>query len=101
MIAVSEFTHDYLPDNSDTANRGKAKHRRSPHEKKIAQHRPESLDHALKIAWCDWAAGMVIGLMPLLCHLLLHFAARSAPDWDDNGRPIFSSSPSAIRGWWR
>jgi hypothetical protein len=48
---------------------------------------PESLDHAIKIAWCDWAAGMVIGLMPLLCHLLLHFAARSAPDWDDNWAP--------------
>jgi hypothetical protein len=48
---------------------------------------PESLPHAIQIAWCDWAAGMVIGLMPLLCHLLLHFAARSAPDWDDNWAP--------------
>ncbi len=49
--------------------------------------KPESLDHAIKIAWCDWVAGMTIGLMPLLCHLLLHFAARSAPDWDDNWAP--------------
>ena len=55
--------------------------------KKPARAEPESLDHAITIAWCDWAAGMVIGLMPLLCHLLLHFAARSAPDWDDNWAP--------------
>ena len=48
---------------------------------------PQSPEHATMIAWCDWAAGMVIGLMPLLCHLLLHFAARSAPDWDDNWAP--------------
>ena len=87
MIAVSSFRHEYLPDESAAASRGKIRNRRSPHEKKIAQHRPESVEHALKIAWCDWAAGMVIGLMPLLCHLLLHFAARSAPDWDDNWTP--------------
>ena len=29
----------------------------------------------------------MIGLMPLLCHLLLHYAAKSAPDWDDNWAP--------------
>lgn len=45
------------------------------------------IHHALMIAWCDWAAGMLIGLMPLLCHLLLHFSAKSAPDWDDNWAP--------------
>jgi len=55
--------------------------------KKTVRTEPESLDHAIVIAWCDWAAGMIIGLMPLLCHLLLHFAARSAPDWDDNWAP--------------
>lgn len=64
-----------------------SKSRRSKHEKKLAKHRPESLQHAVKIAWCDWAAGLVIGLMPLLCHLLLHYAAKSAPDWDDNWAP--------------
>lgn len=63
------------------------KNRRSKHEKKLAKHRPESPEHALKIAWCDWGAGLVIGLMPLLCHLLLHYAAKSAPDWDDNWAP--------------
>jgi hypothetical protein len=87
MIAAPSFRHEYLPEESDGASRGKAKPRRSAHERKIAQHRPDSIEHALKIAWCDWAAGMVIGLMPLLCHLLLHFAARSAPDWDDNWAP--------------
>jgi hypothetical protein len=55
--------------------------------KKTVRAEPESIDHATIIAWCDWAAGMIIGLMPLLCHLLLHFAARSAPDWDDNWAP--------------
>ena len=55
--------------------------------KKTLRAEPESLEHATTIAWCDWAAGMIIGLMPLLCHLLLHFAARSAPDWDDNWAP--------------
>lgn len=64
-----------------------SKQRRSKLEKRIAQVRPESLGHATKIAWCDWAAGLVIGLMPLLCHLLLHYAAKSAPDWDDNWAP--------------
>jgi hypothetical protein len=61
--------------------------RRARDRKKAAKVEPESLSHAIKIAWCDWAAGMVIGLMPLLCHLLLHFAAKSAPDWDDNWAP--------------
>lgn len=61
--------------------------RRARDRKKIAKAEPESLGHAITIAWCDWAAGMIIGLMPLLCHLLLHFAARSAPDWDDNWAP--------------
>lgn len=60
---------------------------RSRRRKKAIRPEPESLDHAITIAWCDWAAGMIIGLMPLLCHLLLHFAARSAPDWDDNWAP--------------
>ncbi len=60
---------------------------RTRRRKKTVRAEPESLDHAIVIAWCDWAAGMIIGLMPLLCHLLLHFAARSAPDWDDNWAP--------------
>ncbi|MFL5238025.1 MAG: hypothetical protein ACJ8EL_10560 [Rhizomicrobium sp.] len=66
---------------------GEPKPRRSRHDKKVAKHRPETLSHATKIAWCDWAAGLFIGLMPLLCHLLLHYAAKSAPDWDDNWAP--------------
>ncbi len=60
---------------------------RKDKKKKAIRAEPESLSHAITIAWCDWAAGMIIGLMPLLCHLLLHFAARSAPDWDDNWAP--------------
>lgn len=35
-------------------------------------------------AFCDWIAGLVIGLMPLLAHLILHFGAKPTPDWDDN-----------------
>ena len=35
-------------------------------------------------ALCDWIAGLVIGLMPLLAHLILHFGAKPTPDWDDN-----------------
>jgi hypothetical protein len=30
---------------------------------------------------------MMIGLMPLLCHAVLHFAARPPADWDDNWSP--------------
>jgi hypothetical protein len=30
---------------------------------------------------------MMIGLMPLLCHAILHVAARPPPDWDDNWAP--------------
>jgi hypothetical protein len=71
----------------DSSSIAESKNRRSKHEKKVAKLRPESLEHATKIAWCDWAAGLVIGLMPLLCHLLLHYAAKSAPDWDDNWAP--------------
>ena len=37
-----------------------------------------------KEAWCDWFAGLVIGLMPLLAHTVLHFGAKPTPDWDDN-----------------
>lgn len=36
------------------------------------------------VAWCDWAAGLIIGLMPLAAHVLLHIAAKPTPDWDDN-----------------
>lgn len=36
------------------------------------------------VAWCDWAAGLIIGLMPLAAHVLLHVAAKPTPDWDDN-----------------
>lgn len=61
--------------------------RRTRDDRKVTRSKPESLEHAIQIAWCDWAAGMIIGLMPLLCHMLLHFAARSAPDWDDNWAP--------------
>ncbi|HEX3945825.1 MAG TPA: hypothetical protein VHW69_17250 [Rhizomicrobium sp.] len=75
------------PDEEEPSSTAESKSRRSKHEKKLAKHRPESLEHATKIAWCDWAAGLVIGLMPLLCHLLLHYAAKSAPDWDDNWAP--------------
>jgi len=60
---------------------------RRDRKKRTVRAEPENLGHAITIAWCDWAAGMIIGLMPLLCHLLLHFAARSAPDWDDNWAP--------------
>ena len=89
MIAASEFIHAVpeeelhgasLPEAKSGGGKKKDKH-------KTARHKPESLGHAIKIAWCDWAAGMIIGLMPLLCHMLLHFAARSAPDWDDNWAP--------------
>ncbi len=72
---------------NSSASAAESKGRRTKHDKKLAKHRPESLEHATKIAWCDWAAGLVIGLMPLLCHLLLHYAAKSAPDWDDNWAP--------------
>ncbi|HEX2590765.1 MAG TPA: hypothetical protein VHL34_04690 [Rhizomicrobium sp.] len=52
-----------------------------------AQGGGEGHTNAVMIAWCDWIASMMIGLMPLLCHMLLHISARSAPDWDDNWAP--------------
>jgi hypothetical protein len=45
------------------------------------------ISHPTKVAWADWGAGMMIGLMPLLCHAILHIAARPPPDWDDNWSP--------------
>lgn len=45
------------------------------------------VSHPVRVAWCDWAASMMIGLMPLLCHAVLHFAAKPPPDWDDNWSP--------------
>lgn len=83
-VAADAESDDELP-NEEVATSGNV--RRAKREKKASKHRPENLEHALRIAWCDWGAGMVIGLMPLLCHLLLHFAAKSAPDWDDNWAP--------------
>jgi hypothetical protein len=90
MSSPSRFLAAMHPDESasDSARPSRnAAPRRSKHDKKLIKSRPESLEHANKIAWCDWAAGLVIGLMPLLCHLLLHYAAKSAPDWDDNWAP--------------
>jgi hypothetical protein len=74
-----------------TAQQGARGHAGRDHAHRLSRTgggmRPESLRHALVIAWCDWIASMTIGLMPLLCRLLLHFAAKSAPDWDDNWAP--------------
>jgi len=41
------------------------------------------MDHT-KLARCDWLAGLLIGLLPLLAHGLLHVAAKPDPNWDDN-----------------
>jgi hypothetical protein len=40
-----------------------------------------------KIAWCDWTAGMTIGLMPLLAHFVLWIAAKEQRGWSDNWTP--------------
>lgn len=40
-----------------------------------------------KIAWCDWMAGMIIGLMPLLAHFVLWIAAKPQNGWTDNWAP--------------
>ena len=85
VTTASRFLASAAP--HEESENAATKPRRSKYEKKISKHRPESLEHAVKIAWCDWGAGLVIGLMPLLCHLLLHYAAKSAPDWDDNWAP--------------
>lgn len=45
------------------------------------------ISHPTRVAWADWGAGMMIGLMPLLCHAILHIAARPPADWDDNWSP--------------
>jgi hypothetical protein len=45
------------------------------------------VSHPTRVAWADWCAGMMIGLMPLMCHAILHVAARPPPDWDDNWAP--------------
>jgi hypothetical protein len=45
------------------------------------------VSHPVRIAWCDWMASMMIGLMPLLCHAVLHIAAKPPADWDDNWSP--------------
>ena len=45
------------------------------------------VSHPVRVAWCDWMASMMIGLMPLLCHAVLHVAAKPPADWDDNWSP--------------
>lgn len=45
------------------------------------------ISHPTRVAWADWGAGMMIGLMPLMCHAILHVAARPPADWDDNWSP--------------
>jgi hypothetical protein len=40
-----------------------------------------------KIAYCNWIAGMAIGLMPLLAHVLLYVAAKPQQGWTDNWSP--------------
>src|ERR1700679_1776187 len=40
-----------------------------------------------KIACYDWLAGITIGLMPLLAHLLLYFAGKPDRNWNSNWAP--------------
>jgi hypothetical protein len=40
-----------------------------------------------KVAWCDWLAGMIIGLMPLLTHFVLWVATKRQGNWADNWVP--------------
>lgn len=40
-----------------------------------------------KIACYDWLAGTIIGLMPLLAHLLLFVAGRPEKSWNANWAP--------------
>jgi hypothetical protein len=87
MTAITRIFATVLPDDNSDAAASAVKHHRAKHEKRLSKHRPESPRHAIKIAWCDWGAGVVIGLMPLLCHMVLHFAAKSDPGWDDNWAP--------------
>ncbi|HEY3637647.1 MAG TPA: hypothetical protein VGK90_05800 [Rhizomicrobium sp.] len=86
MTASMRLLATVLPESASVAAPSQ-KYHRSRHEKRLSKHRPETPGHAIKIAWCDWGAGLVIGLMPLLCHLLLHVAAKSDPGWDDNWAP--------------
>lgn len=87
MSSPSRFAAAPDDEIEDDASAETSEPRARRRAKKAGKADPESLNDALVVAWCDWAAGMIIGLMPLLCHLLLHFAARSAPDWDDNWAP--------------
>jgi len=86
VTTASRFLTAVPPDGDDGSS-ASAKTWQLKYDRKTGKHRPESLEHAVRIAWCDWAAALVIGLMPLLCHLLLHYAAKSAPGWDDNWAP--------------
>ena len=40
-----------------------------------------------RFAWCDWIAGMTIGLMPLLAHFVLWAAAKGQPGWANDWTP--------------
>lgn len=37
-----------------------------------------------KEAICDWVAGLLIGIIPLLAHVLMHFVGRPDPGWNNN-----------------
>lgn len=47
----------------------------------------EAVRREVRIACYDWAAGILVGLMPLLAHVLISFAGRPEQGWNANWAP--------------
>jgi uncharacterized membrane protein YhaH (DUF805 family) len=45
------------------------------------------LRREVKVACYDWVSGLLIGLMPLLAHLLILFAGKPEHDWNSHWAP--------------
>jgi hypothetical protein len=87
-IALPEDGGDEATDESRPRTRRRPKSKLLPRSARLSLRRlGRRISHPTKVAWADWGAGMMIGLMPLLCHAILHIAARPPPDWDDNWSP--------------
>src|SRR5262249_13023714 len=87
-IALPEDDEEPLQGEHRARSRRRTKSRLLPRSARMSLRRlGRRISHPTKVAWADWGAGMMIGLMPLLCHAILHVAARPPPDWDDNWSP--------------
>jgi hypothetical protein len=88
VIELPEGEDDIKESGQKRRGRKRQKNKFLPRSARLSLRRfSRRISHPTRVAWADWGAGMMIGLMPLLCHAILHIAARPPADWDDNWSP--------------